>query len=162
MILRALSGAACTASLIAVAFAGNAAARVAHLPCPNANGGPYTFSGDGLHDLPPQMLYERHAEYRQCGPLRAISEGQTKDLSVECRPGFKLAGSSHHHHNAHTAHWDFFAQHGEWVTWNGRGHFRIESGWATGYTAGLHNSNLSDSWRVMIFATCDRIPDYHF
>ncbi|OAI39739.1 hypothetical protein AYO39_02565 [Actinobacteria bacterium SCGC AG-212-D09] len=151
--------------MVAVALTGTATARVAHLPCPNANGGPYTLRGDGLHNLPPQMLYERHADYRQCGHLRGIPDGQTRQLTVECRPGFKLAGTSQHHHNAHTAHWDFYSQHGESVTWTGGGHFHVDgAGWATGYTADLHNSNLlADApWPVMIFATCDRIPDYRF
>jgi hypothetical protein len=51
------------------------------------------------------------------------------------------------------------------VTWTGTGHFRVDAaGWATGYTAALHNANTAEHtrWPVMMFATCDRIPDYHF
>jgi hypothetical protein len=164
--LLGAAGAICTASVIALAIAGSTAARTPHRPCPNANGGPYTLHDgravDAIHNLPDRIVYEHYAHYRQCAHLRAVAESRTEHLTVECRPGFKLAGTSHNSHDAHRAHWDFFANNGEWVTWNGFGHFTVHSGWATGYTAQLHNFNDNQSWWVMMFATCDRIPDYHF
>ena len=159
---RGALGAACAASLIALALVGSAAARVAHMPCPNAAGGPYA-GHEALHNLPDEILYKRYSEYRECGPLRGIPDGDTKERTVQCRPGFKLADTTTHSHNPHSAGWDFFSQHGEWVTCDGRGHFHTWAGWATGYTAELHNWNLSAGaqWPVMMFATCKRIPDYY-
>jgi hypothetical protein len=148
--------------LAVLCLAAPAQGRVAHDPCPEA--GDFLNGHDVTH-VATEELRHRTTHYLACGERfdlegsrRQAETGQyTHYSAVNCRPHFKVAGTSKFHWHAISAHWDFWSHNGEWVTWTGHGHwtFTHDGHYARGYRPSLYNWGLV--WAVRVFVRCDAI-----
>jgi hypothetical protein len=131
----------------------------------------YTIHGQGIGILTDQEVYDHYAEYRQCGEKRTFAPTHRPDpnrdeLSIDCRRGFRLAGSATHD-----------IVHLTWWVWLEGGRWNINelgasgySHWLTGFGLEMQNLDVGGywpdhdphPWAARLLATCERIPNFRF
>jgi len=140
------TGAALVAALILlVLLSPSASARVAHNPCPN-NFSSFVDLQTGQFYYHASQVPERHRILRCDSAYRARGWETNEVARPTCPHPYKLAGTSLNHRQPGTAHWDFWVENGEWVTWTGAGGFTGETSVPGGTQVGGFNPHLHN-WK---------------